>query len=68
MNNIYTYKLTGTDASGRRFVKHGNGNWLAMHHVTNGNLWESVNGSKWRKVKTWEDWASFPVGNNKEKI
>jgi hypothetical protein len=49
----YSYKLTGTDADGRRFAMRGNGNYLAAHNVHRGNLWESINGGPWRKVKSW---------------
>jgi len=52
----YEYKLTGVDACGRRFkTKYGNGNWLAAHNIYRGNLWERVDGGKWRKVKTWNN-------------
>jgi len=55
MADTYTYKLTGTDADGRRFTKRGPGNYLAAHNVYRGNLWESVNGGPWRKVRTWSN-------------
>jgi len=55
MADTYAYKLTGTDAHGRRFTKRGPGNYLAAHNVYRGNLWESVNGGPWRKVRTWSN-------------